>query len=57
LDIDRKLFVFDVNGKFISQIGSHGQAFGEYLDISAFYIENNSKVVIIDAAKKFFNLV
>jgi hypothetical protein len=50
LDIDRKLFVFDINGKFISQTGKYGHGPGEYLTINTFYIENNN-IVIIDDVK------
>jgi hypothetical protein len=50
MDIDRQLFVFDINGKFISKIGRYGQGPDEYLTINTFYIENDH-IVIIDGAK------
>jgi hypothetical protein len=46
--------VFNFDGKFISETGKRGQGPGEFLTITAFYIEDNS-VVIIDDMKSSFH--
>jgi hypothetical protein len=50
LDNDAYLFVFDMDGKFITQIGKHGYGPDEYLKINTFYFEDNN-VVIVDEMK------
>jgi len=43
----KKLFIFDMNGKFISQIGNFGKGPGEYIDISDFTINVDEKHIYI----------
>ena len=50
LDIMSKLFVFNIDGRFIAQIGRIGEGPGEYRVLNAFYLDDTS-VVIIDGYK------
>lgn len=52
---DRALFAFDVNGKFIMQIGRQGQANNEYLRLQNFFIdEKSNNITIMDSNGKKF---
>lgn len=54
-DLNHSLYLFDIEGKFISQIGRKGDGPDEYINLSTFYVDNkNGKVVIIDDAKGLF---
>jgi hypothetical protein len=46
------VYAFDMEGRFISQIGEYGQGPGEYLFLTALYIDDKNKnVVIVDGYK------
>lgn len=42
-----KLLLFDISGKFITQIGSNGNGPAEYMMPSRFYIDNEKKIITI----------
>ena len=55
LDYNQHLFIFNREGKFISQIGSKGNGPSEYVTLSTFFVDNkNGHVVIIDDVKSTF---
>lgn len=41
------LFAFDVQGKFVCEIGRRGQGFGEYYNLDCFYLDKERKQVCI----------
>ncbi|MDR1371794.1 MAG: 6-bladed beta-propeller [Dysgonamonadaceae bacterium] len=54
-DWNRKLFVFDKQGRFRNMIGSRGNGPGEYRALGAFFIDDNSnEIVILDQMKSTF---
>lgn len=46
-DGNYKLHVYDMDGKHVGQIGSRGQAGGEYVKLTSFFIEKDSKKVCL----------
>jgi hypothetical protein len=49
----KKLFAFDINGKYLRTIGSNGQGPGEYLNPIDFCIDPNGEyIIILDQLKK-----
>lgn len=58
--IDRKgnhLFVFDISGKFITQIGKKGNGPGEYMSLNNFHIDKKQQIITLTDAyiDKLFN--
>jgi len=49
---NEKILLFDINGKFICSIGSKGQGPGEYISIKNVSIDENNKILFINARKK-----
>ena len=50
-NMSRELYVFDMNGKFIREIGSRGQGPGEFLEVRDFIITNEGTIEILDYQK------
>lgn len=48
----QKVFIFDINGKFISKIYSHGKNYDEYAYISDFDVNSKGNVAVLDGIKK-----
>lgn len=49
---EKGVFAFNKNGRFIRQYGKRGRGKGEYVNLSAFYIEKDGGVAIVDAFRK-----
>mgnify|MGYP000918039515 CR=1 FL=1 len=57
LDRIGDLFIFDLNGKYINQVGKKGNAPDEYIKLSSFFIdkENQCIAIIDDVKNKIYN--
>lgn len=52
----KKLLVFDMKGKGITKVGSHGRGPGEFLNLSDFDIDNDGYIYVIDGQQDKMNV-
>ena len=51
-ELDRPLFIFDENGRWIRTIERRGQGPEEYLNFSSFDVNNNREIAVVDGMRK-----